>query len=204
MLIADGADINPKMAVRWQAFLAWTRKTNNSVFVAWHRYSALPVAEFAARAAAVPLGDVHPLVRRAFTLPPRSLTDVAESYSRLLNDAYDRATASLLAGAPAIECADPAETDLRALVRSPEYPPNVSVADYGDLDLLPDRPSQDELKKLREAVEKWRATGPGAPPRAMALVDAATPTTPRVFLRGNPYNLGPATARQFSSRTAQA
>jgi Protein of unknown function (DUF1553)/Protein of unknown function (DUF1549)/Planctomycete cytochrome C len=197
MLIADGADINPKMAVRWQAFLAWTRRTNKPAFVAWHRYAAIPQAEFAARAAAVPLGDVHPLVRRAFTLPPRSMAEVAERYARLLNDAYNRGSAALVIGAPAIECSDPAEAELRALVRSPEYPPNVTVGDYGDLDLLPDRPSQDELKKLREAVEKWRATGPGAPPRAMALVDSATPMTPRVFLRGNPYNLGPATSRQF-------
>jgi hypothetical protein len=33
----------------------------------------------------------------------------------------------------------------------------------------------------------------------MAVLDAPTPVTPRVFLRGNPYNLGPAVSRQFLS-----
>jgi hypothetical protein len=86
---------------------------------------------------------------------------------------------------------------VRALLADPDYPPNVTVGDYGDLDLLPDRPSQAELQKLRKEMEQWRATGPGAPPRAMALLDSPNPITPRVFQRGNPYNLGPAVPRQF-------
>ena len=66
-----------------------------------------------------------------------------------------------------------------------------------DLDLLPDRPSQATLKELRNSVEKWRATGPGAPPRAMALEDTPLPLEPRVFVRGNPNNLGEVVPRQF-------
>jgi hypothetical protein len=93
--------------------------------------------------------------------------------------------------------ADPADAEVRALLADPDYPANVTVGDYGDLDLLPDRPSQGELQKLRKELEQWRATGPGAPPRAMALLDAPKPMTPRVFLRGNPYNLGPAVPRHF-------
>jgi hypothetical protein len=105
--------------------------------------------------------------------------------------------APFLAGGSPPLLADPAEAEIRALLMDPDYPPNVTVADYGDLDLLPDRPSQAELQKLRKELEQWRATGPGAPPRAMALVDAPKPVAPRVFLRGNPYNLGPVTPRQF-------
>jgi hypothetical protein len=67
----------------------------------------------------------------------------------------------------------------------------------GDLDLLPDRPSQAKLQELRKAVETWRATGPGAPPRAMVLEDAPAPYQPRVFLRGNPNNPGEPVPRQF-------
>ena len=196
MLIADGTDLNPKMAIRWQSFLARMGKSGHPVFLAWRRYADLPEAGFAERAAAVPLGDVHPAVRKAFTSPPRSMNDVAHRYAGLLDQAQDRVNATVLAGG-ACACGSQEEAELRAIVRDPEYPPNVTVGDYGDLDLLPDRPSQEELKKLRSEVEKWRATGPGAPPRAMALLDSANPVTPRVFLRGNPHNLGPAVPRQF-------
>jgi uncharacterized protein DUF1553 len=46
-------------------------------------------------------------------------------------------------------------------------------------------------------VDAYQATAPGAPPRAMALVDLPQPVTPHVFLRGNPNNPGPAVPRQF-------
>jgi hypothetical protein len=65
------------------------------------------------------------------------------------------------------------------------------------LDLLPDRPAQGKLQELRKALEQWRVSGSGAPPRAMALVDAPQPYEPHVFVRGNPTNLGPAVPRQF-------
>src|SRR5262245_23374864 len=197
MLIADGADLNPKMVIRWQAFLDRMRRARNPVFAAWHRFADLPETDFAEKAAGVPLGDVHPLMRRAFHSPPRSMADVAERYAKLLNGADGREMVMLLAGGPAHSSASASAPELLAIVRDPDYPPNVTVGDYGDLDLLPDRPSQEELKKLRADVEKWRATGPGAPPRAMAVVDSPTPVTPRVFHRGNPHNLGPAVPRQF-------
>src|SRR5262249_14140569 len=53
------------------------------------------------------------------------------------------------------------------------------------------------LQELRKAVEQWRATGPGAPPRAMVLLDTPAPHEPRVFRRGNPHNLGERVPRQF-------
>ena len=65
------------------------------------------------------------------------------------------------------------------------------------LELLPDRPSQETLKKLRGAVEKWRADGSGALPRAMALEDLPNPNDPRIFARGNPNRPGRTVPRRF-------
>jgi hypothetical protein len=53
------------------------------------------------------------------------------------------------------------------------------------------------LQNLRKAVEQWRATGPGAPPRAMVLVETARPYEPVVFRRGNPANSGERVPRRF-------
>jgi hypothetical protein len=59
------------------------------------------------------------------------------------------------------------------------------------------RKVRDELRALRKKVDAYLATAPGSPPRAMVLVDAERPMTPRVFLRGSPNNPGPAVPRQF-------
>src|SRR5262249_34681961 len=65
------------------------------------------------------------------------------------------------------------------------------------LQLFPDRPAQAKLQELRKAVEQWRSTGTGAPPRAHALVDRPEPLQPRVFQRGNPNQPGAAVPRRM-------
>jgi hypothetical protein len=62
---------------------------------------------------------------------------------------------------------------------------------------LPDRPSQAKLQELRNAVQQWLTTGPGAPPRALSVEDASTPFEARIFVRGNPNNLGKPAPRRF-------
>jgi hypothetical protein len=59
------------------------------------------------------------------------------------------------------------------------------------------RKFRDELRRLGSKVQHHKATHPGAPPQAMALVDRPQPVQPVVFLRGNPNNHGPAVPRQF-------
>ncbi|MCS7044753.1 MAG: PSD1 and planctomycete cytochrome C domain-containing protein [Gemmataceae bacterium] len=59
------------------------------------------------------------------------------------------------------------------------------------------RKFRDQLVALQRKVDAFQATAPGAPPRAMVLVDAPAPIQPRVFLRGNPNMPGPVVPRQF-------
>jgi hypothetical protein len=194
MLIADGGDLNPRMLQRWQVYLHRVERGRHPVWTPWHAFEALPEKDFAARAAelAAQLNHadlahpINPLVAKAFAeKPPRTLTEAAQRYGELLNAADQ-------VGKP-----DPAQEELRQVFHGPDAPPNVAMNPVGDLDLLPDRPSQAKLQELRKAVETWRATGPGAPPRAMVLEEAPTPYQPRVFLRGNPNNLGDPVPRQF-------
>jgi hypothetical protein len=59
------------------------------------------------------------------------------------------------------------------------------------------RKFRDELRALQKKVDAFQANTPGAPPRAMALVDLPQPVTARVLLRGNPNTPGPVVPRQF-------
>ncbi len=55
------------------------------------------------------------------------------------------------------------------------------------------------VRKLQLTKEKGKleASHPGSPPRAMVLLDSPNPKNSRVFLRGNPNNLGEDAPRQF-------
>jgi hypothetical protein len=210
MLIADTNDLNPSMIVRWKVYLEATRKRNDPVFRLWHGLADLPEKELAARAAAWIAankgGALNSLVVRAFVAkPPKNMKEVAQRYGEVLNKVDKEWQSRLDAGrrtgkepeflaAPAME--------LLQVFYGPEAPPRVPLSAYGDLGLLPDRASQARLQELRKALETWRTSGAGAPPRAMVLEDLPVPVQPRVFLRGNPNNLGPVVSRRFLSALA--
>ena len=213
MLIADGTDLNPSMLVRWQAYLSRTRKGHDPVFAPWHALAALPEREFAARSRPViarfadaegrpmPVGQPGHRAGPGRTDRPRSMADVARIYGDVLNrvealwqDAAHCADAGRAGARPAPV---PALESLRQVFHGPDSPPEVPMDPFGDLALLPDRPSQAKLKELRNALQKWLTEGPGAPPRAMSLEDSPEPVEPRVFLRGNPNNLGERVPRRF-------
>jgi hypothetical protein len=201
MLIADSDDLNPAMIARWQAYLRRTRKRHHPVFAPWNLFVALPEKDFAAKAhelsaeigkGSVAAGRINPLVAKAFAEPPRSMKDVAQRYGELLNQTEKLWNES----APPT---DSAHEELRQVFHGSDAPPDVPPGLLSELDLIPDRPSQGELQKLRKAVEKWRIEGTAAPPRAHVLVDALKPYDPYVFLRGNPNNRGESVPRRFLS-----
>jgi Protein of unknown function (DUF1553)/Protein of unknown function (DUF1549)/Planctomycete cytochrome C len=211
MFVTEGNDLNQRVVHRWQLHLQRTQKNHDPVFAAWHALAALPDKEFAAKAPevvrqlATAAADkpVNPRVLGALEKDqPQSMADVAKWYGVLLQqvdqewqDECDRAMELL--EDPPVQLADPAAEELRQVLYGPESPPLVPLAPLGDLDLLPDRASQAKQKELRKALDQWRVSGPGAPPRAMVLEDLPVPHEPRVFLRGNPGNLGDRVPRQF-------
>jgi hypothetical protein len=211
MLIADGGDLNPTMLVRWQTFLERTRKRYDPIFAPWHELARLPAERYAEGVEALavrlaglpdPERPVNPFIARAILDErPGSKEDLARIYAMALNRAYwlvpDWERRQALNGNPDRPYPEPGLIELYHAFRGPDAPPEIPMAEAGDLALLPDRPSQARLQELRRAVETWRATGPGAPPRAMALEDRPVPVEPRVFLRGNPNNTGAAVPRRF-------
>ncbi len=211
MLIADGHDLNPAMVARWRAVLDRTKRQFDPVFAPWHALADLPSKDFGSRAATIldemtrrtdPAKAVNVVLLRALTASrPGTLAEVADVYRRVLNrtDAAWRESAerARLDGTKPSPFADEAIEALRRVFRGPDAPPNLARSAIDNLTLIPDRPSQEKLQALKKAVDTWRATGPGAPPRAMVLEDLPHPNDSPIFLRGNPATPGPTVPRRF-------
>ncbi len=216
MLLADGNDLNPTMLVRWQVYLARMRRAREPVFALWNLLAALPEREFkeaaarlirkyAATTASSGVNSAQPVnlvVLRALSERlPGSLAEAAQIYGQLLNGVeqvwQERSCRAALDGRVPEPLPDPGLESLRQVFHGPDSPSDVVMLPYGDLGLLPDRPSQAKLQELRNAVQNWLTTGPGAPARAMSLEDTPAPFNPRVFVRGNPNNLGEPVPRRF-------
>jgi hypothetical protein len=222
MLIADPGDLNPAMIVRWQAYLEKlgdvgkdrAAAATHPVWGPWFRMATIPDDKFAADAARLcdewavtrdgAMRSANPLVVTALigSAPPQSLADVANRYGALMKSihvkwqALVREAVILKRPAPS-SLDDPLEEELRLELYGESAPANVpSVFGWGFLSLLPDRASQGQYQKLLKDVEQWLIHGPGAPARAMVLLDGQ-PYDSRVFIRGNPNRLGDAVSRHF-------
>jgi hypothetical protein len=216
MLLADGTDLNPTMIVRWQAYLERTGRRSHPVFQPWHELTALPDQGFASAARGLieswvkspdparPINSM--LLEELRTAPPRSKEALAQLYGKLLNRAgavwLEWSERARLNSAQPGPSPFPAIDELSLVFHGPDAPPDLPFNPRGDLALLPDRPSQAKQKELLKAIETWRASGAGAPPRAMALEDTPSAEPQRVFVRGNPNNLGKPVPRQFLSVVA--
>jgi hypothetical protein len=190
------------LAPRWKRYADDTRGKPDPVMSAWHAFAALPAGEFAAKAPdlAKSLCDTpdpkrpvnHVLARALAENPPKSLADLAERYGSVLAEAERRWREAEKSGAKSLPDAD--WEQLRQALHG----------ENGVLTFTAEAPQRwlnqserNQLNKLTGALTTIKATHPGSPPRAMALVDAPSPVEPRVFLRGNPGRPGKAVPRQF-------
>ncbi len=212
MLLADGNDLNPTMIIRYQLFLEQSRQRHDPVLAVWHALSAIQEDQFPSQAGplvekllvqAAPDKPINPLVAGAFLGKPlKEMADAAKIYGEVLVGA-DKIWHAAIEQArsvnqpPPIQLSDPNLESLRQVLYGPEAPASLARGGINELMLLPDRAAQKIRTDLLKAIEDWRASGPAAPPRAMALVDLPDPVTSRVFLRGNPNQPGDEVPRQF-------
>ncbi len=83
---------------------------------------------------------------------------------------------------------------MRQILYAADAPNNLPRAEF---DRLFDVPTIQKLRALQRQIDELDATHPGAPPRAMALVDRPDPANVHVFIRGNADNQGPEAPREF-------
>ncbi len=196
MLLAEPEDPNPTMVIRYQLFLERTARDRDPVWAVWHALAAIPEEQLSTSAA----GTLEKLLADSAGQPVNQLVAGAFLGKQLASrQDVARAYADLLLAASKLPPAA-GGTDLAALQAAfthPDAPAALAREQIGVLELLPDRKSQGERNELLTAVEKWRAEGAAAPPRAMVLQELPQPVEPRVFVRGNPTNLGEQVPRRF-------
>ncbi|MGZ0165160.1 MAG: PSD1 and planctomycete cytochrome C domain-containing protein [Planctomycetales bacterium] len=217
MLLADKGGLIPAVVHRWEKYLKRARRENHPVWTLWHRFSDLPDDGFEVAAAELlqslkQLGNTtnspNGLVPAAFSgSRPKSMEEVAKTYGELLTkvDREWRALSGSESSSTApTRLANEDDEVLRQVLYGTGSPPMIpKQLGWGFLDLIPDRPTQAEFKKLIGEVEKWSRTGPGAPPRAMVLVDSEVPYEPVVFQRGNPNREGRLVPRRIPGIIAE-
>jgi hypothetical protein len=180
--LARQRKLSPNVAQRWKSSLETWSKEPHPIFAPW--FAICDGKE-------IPTNGLNPLVAQAFSEPVKSPKDAAEKYNALFAQ-IDKQWTELKGSAKALPDAN-AEA-LRQILYAPDAPCNVEGQ---TLARLLDTPAQQKLRALRRKVDELDATHPGAPPRAMALVDNANPSNPHVFVRGNANNQGPEVPRQF-------
>ena len=188
---AGARKLNVEVLKRWQRFLGDEANRKHPALTRWFetveregsvggtasrlRPAGYDEANAQGRAEASAKAAV-PSAARAEAGPPKNLKEVAAEYNRLAGGGTEP------------------KTDLHVLLSADDAPPNLASDDVAT---MLRREINNKTAALKREIEALNWTEPGAPLRAMALVDKDRPANSRVFVRGNPANRGPEAPRQF-------
>ncbi|QGJ70813.1 Planctomycete cytochrome C [Planctomycetales bacterium 10988] len=138
----------------------------------WKRFMSSPQAK-----------NLHPILRqRLIKQPPKTGHDLFAIYGKMFEEAMGPRKNS------------PAWKIVRDRLEDPESPFFLSVDDaLTGISAVQRR----ERAKLESAIKELNSSHPGAPPRAMTVVEREQPVTPRVFLRGDPARRGDTIDRRY-------
>jgi hypothetical protein len=206
--LARVRSLDPGLVGAWKNRLESWRGSHHPVFAAWFALAAVPTNDFAA--AAKPVLEsfkrtttdkpLNAAVVAALTEPAvENFKQAAERIGKLIVSA-DAAWSEALANAkkggttPPAKLPDPAQEELRLVLDAENSPVQEAMR---DIDRFFDTPTGQKVRALRRKLDELDATHPGAPLRAMALLDNDKPSEPVVFKRGNPGNPGPKVPRQM-------
>lgn len=190
-------------SARWVKALEEMDPKSDPIFAPWFAFAALPAADFAQRAKILSVRlavnsltrPLNSLVIRALAgEPPTSLKEVAERYGKLFDDVNKHWQERLPSDAQSQALPQADEEALRQVFYGKDSPGNLSAE---VIRTLYNVPATMQIGPLRAQLTRLDATHPGAPQRAMALVDSPQPKNSHIFIRGNPNRLGEEAPRQF-------
>ena len=198
--LARERKLDPGVVFRWIKAIDQWNKENHSVLIPWIKANEQPklLSEERASEWAAILNEpskVNILIRDQIKKDkPSSLEDLSNLYGRVLND-VDQQWVRYAKENPNVKTLpDPAKESIRLLLYAPDAPANLPL---GDLPRLFEVKVAEKVRRLKRELDGLDAEHPGAPARAMALLDNKSPVTPVVFQRGSPQNRGEKVPRQF-------
>ncbi len=180
-----------RLADKWRKFLkafAYVDKPHPAL-VAWKEFSALSDKDFEAKAAEVLAkvttapGNGEVIAAFKSKPVPKSFADVAATYAEVFSKHIELEP-----------FADAQKESIRKLMQNGQSPMSVDVMGVGNFFT---RNDQDKMTKMENEVKKLELTSPGAPLRAMAMLDRPKPSDVRVMIRGNPGRPGEPAPRAY-------
>lgn len=203
-------DLRPKLVERWRNWLTAQAKPDHPVLGAWHElivavdanlkddaYAARAkeaLEKLLARPEGTAPGQLNPTLKAALAAEPATnRVEVARAFGKAWQTALT-AWKQQGGNAEALGKLAPGDRQLVELLTAAESPTEIPADQLKDVLNRADRNEQGEFEKK---IERFQATAPGAPPRAMIVAENAQPHNPHIFLRGNPGRAGKQVPRQF-------
>jgi hypothetical protein len=198
--LAKERKLHPVGVRRWMNFFEERRKKEHDpIFTPWFAFAALTNFPADAKALASNFhknensNPVNPLVAKTFADEvPDSMREVADKYKKLFSEIESSWSEAKKAKKERLESED--QEAVRQVLYADNSPAKV---DDSEIPRLFDVPAAQKNRALQRKLEELDAVHPGSPPRGMVLKDNSSPHNPRVFVRGNKFNLGDEVPRQF-------
>lgn len=143
--------------------------------------------------------SLNPMVQQKLAAEkPKTRQALVTAYGLLFRDVLQQWSAARDADAEVTKLAEPDVEAIRTTLLGPDglFDLDVDAVVTAARLLGGARRTQGDLQK---AITEVEASHPGAPPRAMVLVDVDKPITPSVLLRGEPNRRGERVPRRFLS-----
>ena len=195
--------LNPVVLRRWMVELENRAKGHDPIFGPWFELAGLTnysaeAGPLLSRVGGEP-GVNATVVAQLRQSGTNSLRDAAAVYTELFKD-VDHSWTGETAAAVKDHKQEPSELPdsdreaLRQVLYAEAAPVNLPSS---EAESILAQPIRDGTAPMRNRIEALNWTHPGAPPRAMALVDRPNPHNSHVLLRGNPASPGEEVPRHF-------
>jgi hypothetical protein len=190
-----------RLVDRWRDHLARTA-ADHHVWAAWKQLANANPDQFSSEAerftakvngGLLPFNEI--VWQKFHELKPTNRYELANVYGVAVAQVYEK-WKSLGAGAEATDKLTEPERQVLREISNPGTPHDVPIA---EIERYFNRAERDHHREFGKQITALQATSPGAPPRAMVVVENERPHDPVVFIRGNPGRRGKRVPRQFPS-----
>lgn len=176
--VVEPEDINPFVVRKWQSFLSKDNQSANPILAKWHTVVMEKVVA----------NEKEQRLRQS---------QVASEYGALFANIEKRWRELVAVNPEATGFPDTHDERLRRVLYGIESPCHVPDEHITNIEAYFPSNVIVELWKLQGEVDRWVMESENSPTYATILVDRPIPSSPRVFLRGNPMTKGSEVPRHF-------